>query len=500
MPTSRPSHPSVLILGAGPAGLTAAHELSSSGWPVTVFEAAGSVGGLSRTVNHQGFLFDIGGHRFFTRVALIERLWRDILGGDLLSRRRQSRIYYKRRFFHYPLDPWDALSGLGFTEAARCLASYLARLVAPLRPDDDLESWLVNRFGRRLYEIFFKTYTEKVWGLPCSRLHSDWAAQRIAGLSLAGLIRDTLSPFRRSGRAPSPKTLIREFLYPRKGPGMLWEAVARRIEGLGSRVLLRTPVQRLLWDARGVHTVVAGGKSFPASHVLSSLALGDLIRMLEPPPPPAVIEDANSLSYRDFITVALIIRRSELFPDQWIYVHDPDVRVGRIQNYKNWSPEMVPDPACTCLGLEFFCSAGDPLWALSDLELLALARREVAALGLCGADEILDGAVVRVLKAYPVYAPGYAEVLARIRALLQTLPNLQTVGRNGMHRYNNQDHSMLTAILAARNILGAAFNVWTVNLEASHHESASPLPWEEIEAMCSTQPAVPRTLSAVASD
>jgi protoporphyrinogen oxidase len=478
----------VVVLGAGPAGLSAAYELTSHGLPCVVLEKDSVVGGLARTVEYKGCLFDIGGHRFFTKVPLVERMWREVLGEDLLVRPRLSRIYYRSKFFHYPLEPLNALKGLGLLEALRCVLSYLWRRISPLVPEDNFEAWIANRFGSRLFEIFFQHYTEKVWGIPCRQIGAEWAAQRIRGLSLTSLVRHALFPNGHNGR---PKTLTQQFYYPRRGPGMMWSKTCEIVESRGARVLLEAPVEKILWEPGRVTGVVAGGTLHQGRHFISSLPIRDLIERLDPAPPDYLRAAARDFNYRDFLTVVLVLRARDLFADNWIYVHDPDFRVGRVQNFNNWSPDMTPDPGTTCLGLEYFCFQGDELWCRSDRELLDLAGREIAALGLADARSIVDGVVVRAPKAYPIYDDSYQHGLAAVKRFLETVPNLQLVGRNGMHRYNNQDHSMLTAILAARNIMGAHHDLWRVNLDPDYHEDGEALNDADLRALIETQPRVP---------
>ena len=491
------SSSSVIIFGAGPAGLTAAYELVKTGVRCTVVEAQDVVGGLARTVHYKGYRFDIGGHRFFTKVAAVEQLWREILGDDLLTRRRLSRIYYNGKFFSYPLKPINAVRGLGVRESLRCIGSYGWAQLCPELPEDSFAAWVSNRFGRRLYKIFFKTYTEKVWGVPCSEIQAEWAAQRIQGLSLLTAVKNAVfggSSGQDGSKKDVVKTLIDEFLYPRHGPGMMWERVREIIETQGSRVLFNAPARRVFWEPGRVKAVEAGEETMTGDHFVSSVAVRDLVESLFPAAPENVRAAAARLQYRDFLTVALIIRRRDVFPDNWIYIHDAAVKLGRLQNFKNWSPEMVPDPETTCLGLEYFCSRGDELWNLSDEELIKLGTREIASLGFVDAREVTDGHVVRMEKAYPVYDRHYAAALAEIRDFLGSLENLQLVGRNGMHRYNNQDHSMLTAMLAARNIAGANFDLWDVNVEQEYHEAGRDIRLEDIRSIDSTQPLVPRKI------
>ena len=487
--------PSVVVLGAGPAGLTAAYELAKAGVTSTVLESDDVVGGLARTAQYKGYRFDIGGHRFFTKVTAVEELWIEILGDDLLTRPRLSRIYYKGKFFSYPLKPFNALFGLGIFETTRCVASYGWARLFPRRPEEDFATWVTNRFGKRLFEVFFKTYTEKVWGIPCSQIQAEWAAQRIKGLSLTTALKNALIGDRSASKQDAVKTLISEFMYPRHGPGMMWEKTRELVEAMGSRVLMEQPVKRVRWSQGRVDAVEAAGQTYEAEHFISSVAIRDLIESFEPPPPQNVIAAARRLNYRDFLTVALMVRGESLFLDNWIYIHEPGVKLGRLQNFKNWSPEMVPDPAMTGLGLEYFCSEGDELWSLTDEELVELGKREIVELGFTDMGDITDGTVVRMKKAYPVYDRDYGPAVEEIREFLATLPNLQLVGRNGMHRYNNQDHSMLTAMLAARNILGAKHDLWQVNVDEEYHEEGREIKLEDVRAIDSTQPLVPRRLA-----
>jgi protoporphyrinogen oxidase len=480
----------VLIIGAGPAGLTAAYELAKAGVISTVFEKDGVVGGLARTVTYKDCLFDIGGHRFFTKVEVIERLWKEVLGDDLLLRPRLSRIYFDSKFYKYPLEPLDVIAQLGPWELLRCSASYLKAQMFQIRPEEDMASWIKNRFGSRLYVRFFKTYTEKVWGMPCDQIKADWAAQRIRGLTLRSAIQDAFRRRRPLDKARS-RTLTRQFYYPRKGPGMMWTRFRDLVESKGSKVHLNAPVERVFWEPGGVRAVQVGGRERPGSHFISTLPIRTLIRSLNPAPPPAIQRCADDFSYRDFLIVAVIVKGSNLFPDNWVYIHDPQVRVGRIQNYSNWSPEMSPDPSVSSLGLEYFCSEGDALWTMSDSEMIAFAIQELDAIGLVGKPEILDATVIRVPKAYPVYNATYRRGLAVVREFLTQIPNLQLVGRNGQHRYNNQDHSMLAGLLAARNILGARFNLWDLNTDQDFHEEGLSLTDEELLGMQSSQPMVP---------
>ncbi len=465
----------VVIIGAGPAGLTAGYELARHGYQAEVLEADSRyVGGLSRTVEYHGFRFDIGGHRFFSKNREIEALWTELLGPRMRECGRLSRVYYRGRFFKYPLEPLDALKNLGPLEALRSLISYFQVQRQPPSHIISFEDWVVSAFGRRLYEIFFKTYTEKVWGIPCSEISADWAAQRIRGLSLVSVMRSLL-------RVPNHnraviKTLVDRFRYPVQGPGEMWEKTAAVITEAGGAVMMGHPVFEIhRKDGRIVAVTSqngAGPQTHSADSFVSTMPLAELIAGFDPPAPEAVLASARGLRYRDFITVALVIDQTELFPDNWIYIHDPGVRVGRIQNFKNWSADMVPDPRFTVLGLEYFCSENDSLWSSTDEQLIALAKNEIATLGLADQSKVVDGAVVRQPKAYPLYDHDYRTNVAKVREFLEVeAPNLQVAGRNGMHKYNNQDHAMMTGLMAARNIMGGSYDLWRVNSDAEYLES-----------------------------
>jgi protoporphyrinogen oxidase len=487
----------VVILGAGPAGLTAAYELARNGVRSVVLEQDAVVGGLARTVEHNGYRFDIGGHRFFTKLLYIEDIWKQVLGADLLVRSRLSRIYYRSKFFHYPLEPMNALIGLGPSEALRCITSFLRSRLAPALPEDDLETWISNRFGRRLFQVFFKGYTEKVWGMPCNQISAEWGEQRIRGLSLATVLREAL------GKRPcghrTTRSLAREFYYPRLGPGMMWSRMREIVEQLGVEVVLQAPVAEIHCSRGGVNAVLAGGRLYAGEQFISSIPIRELIHRLRPQPEQELQRALDDFRYRDFITVALMVKGGNLFPDNWIYVHDPTATVGRIQNYGNWSPDMIPDPGTSCLGFEYFCQENDGLWSKSDAELTALAARELEHLGFAAASQILDVKVVRMPKAYPVYDGVYRRGIKSVRAFLRTTPNLQLVGRNGMHRYNNQDHSMLTGVLAARNIMGASYDLWDLEPDSAYFEGDVGLNREVMRALDFSQPRVPERVRAVSA-
>jgi protoporphyrinogen oxidase len=470
MPQQEVQEKKFVIIGGGPAGLTAAYELAKRNFHPLVLELGNKVGGLARTENYQGFHFDMGGHRFFTKVNEVSKMWNEVLNGDFLLRPRLSRIYYNSKFFSYPLKPLNALAGLGLWESTWILFSYLKWQMFPYRREDTFEQWVTNRFGKRLFQTFFKTYTEKVWGIPCSELKAEWAAQRIKDLSLkTALVSMFVKPKK------TIKTLIEEFHYPRLGPGMMWKAVQEAIERRNGRIQLNSNVVRINWTGERIDSIVVSNngdqRTIEGTHFISSMPLTDFVKRLYPEPPSPVLRAAEQLKYRDFLTVCLIVNKPQLFPDNWIYVHDPAVRVGRIQNFKNWSPDMVPDLSKTSLGLEYFCSEGDELWSMQDADLIELGKREVQRIGLANYSDMESGCVIRVPKSYPIYDSQYRESLATLRKFVSSLENFQTIGRNGLHRYNNQDHAMLTGMLAVRNLaFGEHNDLWNVNTDQEYHE------------------------------
>jgi protoporphyrinogen oxidase len=472
----------VAIIGAGPAGLTAAYLLTKKGYSVTVIEKDPVyVGGISRTVEHQGFRFDIGGHRFFSKAKEVVDLWNEILPDDFIQRPRMSRIYYEGKFYSYPLRAFEALWNLGILRSTLCMASFAKARLFPNHNVRSFQDWTVNQFGHKLFSIFFKTYTEKVWGMPCDEMSADWAAQRIKGLSLGAAVLDGLKRSLGLNKRPNDgmqtKTLLETFRYPRLGPGMMWDAARDHVVNGGNQVVMGHALKQLAQDQvtgrwRVVATGPGGDIAINAAHVISSAPMRELAKRIHPLP--ATMPEALDLKYRDFLTVALMIKSEDLFPDNWIYIHDSKVKVGRVQNFRSWSPEMVPDKDIACVGLEYFCFEGDGLWSSTDDDLVDLAKKEMAILGLCRPEDVVGGAVVRQEKAYPVYDDLYAVNVAAMRDDLEAkYPTLHMVGRNGMHRYNNQDHAMMTAMLTVRNIEAGSriHDIWSVNEDAEYHEA-----------------------------
>jgi protoporphyrinogen oxidase len=476
----------VLVIGAGPAGLTAAYCLSKETPSVLVIEKDPDyVGGISRTVRYKGFLFDIGGHRFFSKSKEVVNLWQEILPDDFIERPRLSRIFYDRKYYSYPLNAFEALSNLGLIRSTACMLSFAYAKSFPIKNPRTFHEWVRNQFGEKLFSIFFKTYTEKVWGMSCEEISADWAAQRIKGLDLGvaviNALKRALLPKRpaKVSNGAVVKTLIENFQYPRKGPGMMWEAAARKIMERGGKVLMGRELtsltynpERLIWNIE-VATGDGGRENYTACHIVSSAPVRELVEKIMPSP--TSLNDARQLRYRDFLIVALMVNKPDLIPDNWIYIHDPSVKVGRVQNFRSWSPEMV-QPGMSCFGLEYFCFEGDGMWRAADADLIALAKKEIENIGLIAAEDVVDACVVRQPKAYPVYDEGYRDHIAAIRRDLEsTYPTLHLIGRNGMHKYNNQDHAMMTAMLTARNILAGErlHDVWEVNEDAEYHEAGT---------------------------
>jgi protoporphyrinogen oxidase len=463
----------VVILGAGPAGLSAGYQLRKNGKDTLLVESDEQVGGISKTLHYKGYYFDLGGHRFFTKFDDVNELWNEVLGESFRKTPRLSRIYYNNKFFNYPLTAMNALLGVGIFQTFGILFSYFKSKIKPYNQELTFEQWVSNRFGKKLYSIFFKTYTEKVWGIPCSTILAEWAAQRIKGLSLRTAIMNALF----KSRKKDIKTLIDEFNYPIYGPGMMYTEMKNKIEGMDGKFEMKSRVTKVnhendviksieYTDENGnVHT--QEGTDF-----ISSIPITELIQNMSPEADKEVLAAAGALAYRSIITVDIIINRKDVFPDNWIYIHSPEVTLGRIQNFKNWSSAMVPDQNKTSLGLEYFCNEGDALWSKPDEQLFKLAASEVEKIKVCKAAEIEDYTIVRVPKAYPVYSTGYKENMDKVEHYLRQFKNLQMVGRYGLFKYNNMDHSILTGLYAAKNILSGSmlYDTWNVNTDTEYQE------------------------------
>ena len=457
-----------IIIGAGPAGLTAAWEFSKHHIKTIILESDTETGGISRTVDRNGWKFDIGGHRFFTKVQEVYDIWDEMLDkDDFIMRPRMSRIYYNGKFFDYPLKASNALINLGVFEAVRCVLSYIKVRIFPIKNIDNFESWVASRFGWRLYNIFFKTYTEKVWGVPANTIGADWASQRIKNLSLGKAITNALLPKRNSAIIT---TLIDEFKYPKLGPGMMWDSASNRLLDKGHQIIFDSRVEKITKIAKQ-YEVRTKENTFTCDAVFSSMPLAHLPKTLDPTPPDEVLKAGDNLKFRDFLTVALVVDQKFAFPDNWIYIHEPHVKVGRVQNYGSWSPFLVKEGK-TCLGLEYFVTKDDELWRMSNENLIQLGINELEKLKLIDKGSAEEGYVVRMPKAYPVYDLDYKENIEIIKNwLLEEHPNLYPMGRNGMHRYNNQDHSMMTAVKSVRNyVLNEQNNIWGINVDDGYHE------------------------------
>ncbi len=459
----------ISILGAGPAGLTAAYLLQKNPkFATTLFEADKTVGGLSKTVECNGYYFDIGGHRFFTKSQEVQELWKEILPNDFLSVPRNSQIFYDNKFLSYPLNAKEALLKLSPLKVSKFLGSYTLNKFKSKKAPRNYEEWMIQNFGPALYQEFFKSYTEKVWGIPCQEISADWAAQRINKLNITEILLSSL------GLRTSSKSLIDEFLYPRKGPGQLWQECAKKYQTLGGSLLTENRVGQIERTQNGWIVHSSSGKQ-ESDCLFYSLPLGLLPKISPGLLPSAVATGLSTLKYRHFVTVALMGTEARKIPTQWFYIQDSKLKLGRVQNYKYWSSDMVPDSSKFCLGLEFFCSEGDGYWEKSDQEWIELARQEIAALKLFdNLNWIEDAAVVKVERAYPIYDDNYLEKIQAARTYLEKIPNFFPIGRNGMHRYNNQDHAMMTSIISVENYQSGTNlrNAWNVNQDAVYLENA----------------------------
>ena len=459
---------STVVIGAGPAGLACATQLVDHGMRVTVLEAAPQVGGLARSLRLFGQTVDCGPHRFFSRDRIVVDHWRRF-AEPVEMVRRLTRIHYRGRFFRYPLEPLDAFANLDLVDTARAVASYAWQRARPIREPKNLEEWVTSRFGGHLYRTFFRTYSEKLWGVPCTRIDADWAAQRIKGLSLLEAARHALLPGRRR-----PKTLIDEFAYPRGGAGVVYERMAAHVRARGGEVRLGSPVREVLLDGEGgaAGVALADGTRVAARHVVSTMPLTLMVRALRGVPA-AVLDACDRLRFRNTILVYLDVDDAAVFPDNWIYVHAPEVRHGRVTNFRNWSPALHGDARSSVLCVELWCFDDDALWNDDDDTLAALAERELRGIGLLGAGvRVLGSHVLRLRRSYPVYETGYAAQLARIQAHVDSIPRLLAAGRYGAFKYNNQDHSILMGLLAATEILtGTTQKLWQVNSDGDYQES-----------------------------
>ena len=461
----------VIILGAGPAGLSSAYKLTEEKKNVIIFEKDSQVGGICKTIKFNDFYFDLGGHRFFTKSQEVKKIWDDVLGNNFLERPRLSRIYYKKKFFYYPIKPFDAFLKLGLPETIKILFSYLYSRILPYKKEKTFEHWISNRFGKKLYSIFFKTYTEKIWGIPCSEISAEWSAQRIKGLSLVSTLKNSILKPKNN----KIKTLITTFKYPKYGPGMMYEEMEKKIINKGNKTEKGSSVIEIFHNNSRINRVIiqdrdGNRKEYSSDYFISSIPITEFVKKMNPSVPKNVVEAADALSYRSFISVSVILDSPQIFPDNWIYIHSPEVRMGRIQNFKNWSPFMVPDTNKTSLGLEYFCSENDDFWNMKDTDIIKLGMKELEKIGLSKQSAFIDGFVSRVPKAYPVYNNNYFKSLTIIKDYLSRFNNLQTIGRYGMFKYNNMDHSMLTGIYAAENIMGADHDIWKINCDDEYHE------------------------------
>lgn len=460
----------VAIIGAGPAGITAAYELAKSSVKVEVYEASSQVGGLAKTIQLWNQKVDLGPHRFFSSDKRVNTLWLEVVGKEYRMVDRLTRIYYKNRYFHYPLKPLDALVNLGFYQASLCMLSYFKEKLIPIKQDGSFESWVTNRFGRKLFEIFFKTYSEKLWGISCKELDADFAAQRIKKLSLFEALKNAFI----QGKNNKHKTLVDQFAYPVGGTGAVYERMASLIKEYGGNIFLNSPVQSVITkNNKIVGLKLANENIVEYDYIISSMPISLLVSRL-PEVTQKVKEAAQSLKFRNTILVYLNVEVTNLFPDNWLYIHSTDLRMGRLTNFRNWTPDLYEEEKTSILALEYWCYEEDDFWKLSDQELISLAKKEVRSTGLIKDANIIDGFVYRINRCYPVYNKGYKENLKIVEEYLSSVQNLFAIGRYGAFKYNNQDHSILMGLLAAENILkGAKNDLWEINTDYESYQEAS---------------------------
>lgn len=460
-----PKH--VAVIGAGPAGLTAAYELRRAGVEVTLFEASSQVGGMAKSIELWGQIVDLGPHRFFSNDRRVNEFWLNAVDFEYQMVNRLTRIYYKNRFFSYPIEIINALIGLGIIEAFRCVASFVAIRILPKKDESKFDNWVINRFGERLFEIFFKSYSEKLWGIKCADLDAEFAAQRIKKLSLYEAIKNALT----SKKKTIHRTLVDEFAYPRWGAGDVYLKLADKFKAEGGKLLLNTPVSDIKLDGDQVQIFAAGAGLFTFDHVISTMPLTLLIQKIGGPT--EIIESTKQLKFRNTILVYLKVEGKNPFPDQWIYVHAENLRTGRITNFRNWNEAISKGQTSHIVCLEYWCYEEDEIWNSEDSTLISLAMMELYSTKLVESESISDGFVQRVPKCYPVYSSGYREILVPIQEYLNTVERITPIGRYGSFKYNNQDHSILMGLLAAQNLLGGdQSNLWSVNTDYEYQESS----------------------------
>ena len=460
----------VAVIGAGPAGLTTAYKLAQAGIGVDLYEASGQVGGMCRTLDLWDQKVDIGPHRFFSSDARVNRLWLEVIEKDYQMVDRLTRIYYNKKLFYYPLKAFNALANLGIFKAISCLWSYMVEKIKPTKQDGSFENWVVSRFGRQLYSIFFKTYTEKLWGISCQELDADFAAQRIKKLSLFEAIKNALF----GSRGNKHKTLVDQFAYPNEGTGMVYERMAELIEKMGGKVHLNQPVERVLTTNNKAHSLVLeNGKELAYDQIISSMPLTLLVERL-PEVPENIVAHCKELKFRNTVLVYLKVDAEELFPDNWLYVHDSELRMGRITNFRNWVPDINQGEKSTILALEYWCNFEDDFWQWDESRLIELAKKEIKKTGLIGSATVSEGMVYRIPRCYPIYNKGYKAKLTNIENYLDTIENLKVIGRYGAFKYNNQDHSILMGLLVADNLINKTnHSLWDINTDYETYQEAA---------------------------